>query len=78
MAEGLLGLGSEGSASLNQELIDELKARERESTVEPIETQLEELEEEDLLVEEITTQANEFLEIIKPLDLYVSGEKQCF
>lgn len=78
MADGLLGLGSDGSSSLNQELIDELKAKERESTVEPIETDLEELEEEDLLVEELTTKTNEFLDVMKPFDLYVTGQNNAF
>ena len=40
MANGVLGLGSGQAASLNNELIDKLKAAERKSAVEPIETRI--------------------------------------
>ena len=78
MAEGILGLGSEGSASLNQELIDQLKEKESESKVQPIETQLEDIQLEIEIVDEIEAKTLELLETIKPFDLYVSGTNNIF
>lgn len=75
---GILGLGSEGSTSLNQDMIDDLKEREYESFVKPIETDLEEIEEETILIDEIEAKTQELLEIIKPFDLYVSGGTTAF
>ena len=75
MADGVLGLGT-GAASLNNELIDKLKSAERVSTVEPIETAIEEITGEGGESEKITeiiAKANELLDSIKSFDLYVSG-----
>jgi len=75
MADGVLGLGT-GAASLNNELIDKLKTAERASTVEPIETAIEEITGEGGESEKITeiiAKANELLDSIKSFDLYVSG-----
>lgn len=81
MAEGVLGLGSGQAASLNQELIDKLKNAERASTVEPIETSIENISGEDgesTKIAEIIVKANELLESIKSFDLYVSGGVTAF
>ena len=40
MADGILGLGTGQATTLNSELIEKLKTAERKSTVEPIETKL--------------------------------------
>ncbi len=73
MADGILGLGSAGSASLNQDLIDKLKEAERKSTVEPIENDLEDWTKEQEKFQEIMTKSNELLDAIKPFDLFASG-----
>ncbi len=76
MATGVLGLGGGGAASLNQDVIDKLREAERKAKVEPIEKRLESITQEGGEAEklaEITAKANELLEAIKPLDLFVSG-----
>lgn len=84
MADGILGLGSGQASTLNQELIDKLKDAERESTVAPIESRLEDItrigsedgetsDGEALKLAAITAKANELLESIEPFDLYISG-----
>lgn len=78
MAEGVLGLGSGQAASLNNELIDKLKAAERKAQVEPIETSLTEWDTESEKVTEIIAKANELLETIKPFDLYVTSGVNAF
>ena len=80
MADGVLGLGT-GAASLNNELIDKLKTAERASTVEPIETAIEEITGEGGESEKITeiiAKANELLDSIKSFDLFVSGGVSAF
>ena len=72
MAEGVLGLGS-GASSLNNELIEKLKAAEKKSTVDPLETELEDWTLEKEKITEIIAKANELLDTIKSFDLYVSG-----
>ncbi|RXK04776.1 flagellar filament capping protein FliD [Halarcobacter bivalviorum] len=78
MADGILGLGSAGSASLNQELIDKLKEAERKSTVEPIENDLEDWTKEQEKFQEIMTKSNELLDAIKPFDLFISSGVSAF
>lgn len=78
MAEGILGLGSSGAASLNQELIDKLKSAERKATVEPIENDLEDMVSERASYGEITTKVNELLATIRPFDLYVTSGSNVF
>lgn len=73
MAEGILGLGS---SALNQDLIDKLKAAERKARVEPIETQIESItgeSGESAKIAEIKAKINEFLDTIKPFDLFITG-----
>ncbi|WP_424688325.1 MAG: flagellar filament capping protein FliD [Halarcobacter ebronensis] len=78
MAEGILGLGS---SQLNQELLDKLKDAERVARVKPIEDQLNSITEEggesDTL-KSITDQVNQFLESVKPFDLFVKGGVNAF
>lgn len=81
MAEGILGLGSSGAASLNSELIEKLKTAERASTVEPIESSIEDITKEGGESEklaEIVAKVNEFLDSVKPFDLFVSGGVTAF
>lgn len=73
MADGILGLGTGQASTLNQELIDKLKDAETEAKVKPIETDLEEWDTEKEKITEIIARANEFLETIKPFDLYVTN-----
>lgn len=73
MATGVLGLGA---SSLNQDVIDDLKAAERKSIVEPIETKLETWDEEEIKMTEIKAQALDLLSGIQSFDLYYSGSNQ--
>ncbi len=78
MAEGILGLGSGQSTSLNQELIDKLKAAERKAQVEPLEKRLENITSEREVFGEISATIDELLGAVKPLDLFVSGGTTVF
>jgi flagellar hook-associated protein 2 len=74
MAEGILGLGSSGAASLNQELIDKLKDAERKATVEPYENSLEDWDAELEKITEIEAKVAEVLLALESLDLYAGDE----
>jgi len=78
MAEGILGLGSSGASSLNQELIDKLKNAERKATVEPIETSIEDIATEKEIFETIDAKVNELLDAVKVFDLFVTGGSTAF
>ncbi|MGM0519306.1 MAG: flagellar filament capping protein FliD [Campylobacterota bacterium] len=78
MAEGILGLGTGQSTSLNQELINKLKGAERKAQVEPLEKRLEDITSEREIFSEIDTTVNELLGAVKPLDLFVSGGTTVF
>jgi flagellar hook-associated protein 2 len=78
MAEGILGLGSSGAASLNQELIDKLKTAERKSTVGVVETNLEDITTEKEVFATIDAKINEVLEASKAFDLFVTGGATAF
>uniref|UniRef100_UPI0040477205 flagellar filament capping protein FliD n=1 Tax=Aliarcobacter sp. TaxID=2321116 RepID=UPI0040477205 len=73
MAESILGLGSGQAASLNNDLIDKLKAAERKSTVGTIETNIEKIGTEKEAFTNIETKVFEFLASVKPFDLFVTG-----
>jgi flagellar hook-associated protein 2 len=73
MANGVLGLGSGQASALNSDLIDKLKAAERKSTVEPIETRITSITTEKETFANIESKVKELLEAIKPFDLFVSG-----
>lgn len=73
MANGVLGLGTGQASTLNSELIDKLKAAERKSTVEPIETRITSITTEKETFANIESKVKELLEAIKPFDLFVSG-----
>ena len=78
MADGILGLGSGQAASLNNELIDKLKSAERESTVAPIETDIEDIATENEVFATIDEKVDELLETVKVFDLFVTGGATAF
>ncbi len=78
MANGVLGLGSGQAASLNSELIEKLKTAERKSTVEPIETKIGKMTTEKTTFSTIEAKVAEFLETVKPFDLFISGGLTAF
>lgn len=78
MATGILGLGSGQAATLNQDLIDKLKAAERKARVEPFETSITDLGTEKETFASIETKVKELLTSIKPFDLFVSGGATAF
>ena len=78
MADGVLGLGQGQAASLNQDLIDKLKAAERKATVEPLETSLTDWETENTQVAGIKTKLTELLAAVRPFDLFVTGGVTAF
>ena len=78
MANGVLGLGSGQAASLNSELIDKLKAAERKSTVAPIETKITNIATEKTTFSSIEAKVAEFLETVKPFDLFISSGVTAF
>ena len=73
MAEGILGLGSSGSAGLNQELIDKLKSTEAKGKVDVYDTKLEDWDKELVKIDEINVKINELLSAVDKFDLYKSG-----
>lgn len=73
MANGILGLGSGQASALNSDLIDKLKAAERKSTVEPIETSITKIGTEKTTFSTISAKVAELLDAVKPFDLFVSG-----
>jgi len=70
MAEGILGLGSSGSTSLNQELIDKLKAAEAKAKVDIYDTKLEDWDKELETLDNINLKINELLTTVDQFDLY--------
>ena len=78
MANGVLGLGSGQAASLNGELIDKLKTAERKSAVEPIETKITNIATEKTTISSIEAKVAEFLETVKPFDLFITSGANAF
>jgi flagellar hook-associated protein 2 len=78
MANAVLGLGTGQASSLNQTLLDKLKAADTKATVTPIETSLTDLDTESVKIANIKLQVQDVLTAIKPLDLYVSGGVNAF
>ena len=70
MAEGILGLGSSGSTSLNQELIDKLKSAEEKARVEPFTTDLEDWDLELEKITEIETLVTNLQTAVSQFNLY--------
>jgi len=78
MADGILGLGSGQAASLNDELIEKLRSAEREATVVPIETDIEDIATENEVFATIDAKINELLDAVKVFDLFVTGGATAF
>ena len=69
MADGVLGLGSGGASSLNQELIDKLKAAEKKARVDPIEKKEDDWETESAKMMEIKAANLELIDAFKAFSL---------
>lgn len=72
MASGILGLGTSGSVELNDELLTKLKTAESESILDPITSNIEDIEESIEAVDEVEAMLLEFLELVESFDLYTS------
>ena len=66
---GVLGLGSSGSTSLNEALIEKLKEADKAATVAPLEKKLEKFTTEKEVVTNIQTKVNELLSAVKVFSL---------
>lgn len=66
---GVLGLGSNGSTSLNEALIEKLKEADKAATVTPLEKKLEKFTTEKEVVTNIQTKVNELLSAVKVFSL---------
>lgn len=66
---GVLGLGSSGSTSLNEALIEKLKEADKASSVTPLEKKLEKFTTEKEVVANIQTKVNELLSAVKVFSL---------
>ena len=73
MADGVLGIGGGGSAALNQDVIDKLKAAERKGRVEPYEKSLEDWDEQLIKVTAIEAKVTELLSASRVFDLFATG-----
>ena len=73
MADGILGLGTGQSSTLNSDLITKLKTAESTATVKPIETKITNLKTETDFLASVETKVNELLTAVKPFDLFVAG-----
>lgn len=75
---GVLGLGSSGSTSLNSELIEKLKAADKESTVTPLEEKLEKFTTEKEVIADIQTKVSDLLTAVKVFSLNQSSGVNAF
>ncbi|MCT7555051.1 flagellar filament capping protein FliD [Aliarcobacter butzleri] len=66
---GVLGLGSSGSTSLNEALIEKLKEADKASSVTPLEKKLEKFTTEKEVIANIQTKVNELLSAVKVFSL---------
>jgi flagellar hook-associated protein 2 len=69
MADGVLGLGGGGASSLNQELIDKLKAAEKKARVDPLEKKEDDWETESAKMMEIKAANLELIDAFKAFSL---------
>ncbi len=72
MADGILGLGSSGSADLNSDLISKLKTAETTSILDPITEDIEDTQTELDALTEIESMILELLDIVDDFDLFTS------
>ncbi|QKF58378.1 flagellar filament capping protein FliD [Aliarcobacter lanthieri] len=78
MADGVLGLGSGQAASLNNDLIDKLKAAEKKATVDPLEKKLENFSTEKEVISNIGTKVDNFLKAVEVFSLNQSSGVNSF
>jgi len=78
MADGVLGIGGGGSAALNQETIDKLKAAEKKGQVDPIEKDIENYDLATVKVDEIEQKVLDLLESVRTFDLFNSTGTNTF
>lgn len=78
MAEGVLGIAGGGSAALNQEVIDKLKAAEKKAQVEPIEKDIEDFDLATEKVDAIEAKVLDLLATVKTFDLFNSTGTNVF
>ncbi len=69
MAEGVLGIAGGGSAALNQDIIDKLKAADRKATVAPMEKRIEDWELESVSISAIKALNLELITSFKALSI---------
>jgi len=69
MAEGILGLGAGQAASLNNDLIDKLKAVDKKATIDPLERRLENFPKEREVISNISAKVDDFLNALKVFSL---------
>jgi len=69
MAEGILGLGAGQGATLNNDLIEKLKAVDKKATVDPLERRLENLPKEREVIFNISAKVDDFLNALKMFSL---------
>ncbi len=65
--------GSEATQSLNGDMISKIRAAEEKAILDPIKEKLADIDLESEKIVEIGEKVNEFLEVMKPFDLYTSG-----
>lgn len=73
MANGILGLGSSGSADLNSELITKLKTAESTAVLDPITKEKEDTQAEIDALAEVQAMVLELLDVVDDFDLFTSG-----
>lgn len=73
MADGILGLGSEGSVDLNSELISKLKTADATAILDPITANIESTNVEIDALATVQTAITELLDLVDDFDLYTSG-----
>jgi len=71
---GILGLGSAGSVSLNDELLKKLRGADEKSLINPMERKKKSTEEEANATNKISNKIKELLEGIKKFDLYQTNQ----
>ncbi|MDX4012754.1 flagellar filament capping protein FliD [Aliarcobacter skirrowii] len=69
MAEGILGLGQGQAGTLNNDMLEKLKAVDRKATVEPIEKKLEKFDLEREAITNISTKVEDLLSAVKLFSL---------
>ncbi len=78
MAEGVLGLGQGQAASLNNDMLEKLKAVDKKATVDPIEAKLEKFDAEKEAISNISTKVDELYDSLQIFSLNQSSGSSAF